>query len=359
MIELRFRGLILLLCVGFHLSYIPGPSLQPLQHITLPVIVENTLDELHLDQVGATVWGAIFPSDLNDALAVAISEGASGFTGGVAAKLIAAIDGNKQSKDSTFTDGGASGIFFATRGGLRALGEFIGGSSVLITIGSLAIATLISELVKLRGRAISEQQTRVGNGPTMLQLMRFRNPNMKLLMQFQNQTREDDAASDSRLKDVKFFQRRRSTRPVPQIPKPPSVVEPASSPILGKSTPREIISDIVKWLVYDVTVPNVAYVPLEMSANLGALAGIAAQIVKETEDKSNVRLSLPIAQEEDNAYLRLSRAAFEGAVQFLTYEVTRQWLLAIAPDPERFLKSFSSLEDFDVMNLILGSMHVP
>jgi hypothetical protein len=312
-------------------AFIPAPSLQPLQYIQIPVI-----GQILWEQLGTTVWDSVFPEDLDDAVAISISEGASGFVGGVALKLASLIDGNKDSKDSTLTNGGATGIFFATRGGLRALGEFIGASTILVSLGTLLVATILSEVVKLRGRAVNQQQTRVGDGPTMMALMKFRNPSMKTLMQFKE--------NESKFKNVKFMPRpdrqfgERRNRIGNEIP------ITSEAPMLGKSSPIEIISDMVKWFSYAILAPDVAYVPWEVSANCGALAGIISQLVKEGENKDKIRLSLPILEDEDSVYARLPRAAFEGAVQFLTYEVTRQWLLAVAPNPERFLHAFDEIQ---------------
>lgn len=310
-------------------SLVPAPvAIQPLQYIQAPIIFEYIKENFN-----EIVWDAVLPSSLNDALAIGISEGASGFIGGVAVKFASLIDGNKQDKDSTLTNGGASGIFFATRGALRALAEILGGSTILVNVGSLILATIISEVVKLRGRTISQQQTRVGDGPTMLELMRFRDPKMQTLMNFRE--------TEKKFKDVKRFPTRKlPPKPMPRASKMPVISElPINTkiPVLSK---REIASDVVKWLVYDISVPNVAYVPIDVTANLGALAGITSQLIKETGKKK--RLSLPIV-EEDIPLARVSRAAFEGAVQFVTYEFTRQWLLTVAPDPDRFLKAFETV----------------
>ena len=312
------------------LAYVPGPLPPPLQYVGAGAVVEVLWEETK-----GRVLGALFPESLNDAVAVAVSEGASGFLGGAAAKFVALVDGNKDSKDSTLTDAGASGVFFATRGALRSLAEFVGGSSTFALIASLLLATVFSELVKLRSRAISQQQTRVGNGPTMYELMKFRNPNMKTLMRFREK--------EVKFKDVKNFPRRNVALESMRYrtPKPEEVKLPIKPPMLGKSSPKEIISDVIKWVVYDAFEPNVAYVPFEVTLNCGALAGIVSQLVKE-ERNDNKRLSLPITEEE-SVFLRISRAAFEGAVQFLTYEISRQWLLGNVPNPDRLLHSFENI----------------
>ena len=318
-------------------AYVPGPMPPPLQYVDAGAVVEVLWQETK-----EKVLGALFPESLNDAVAVAISEGASGFLGGAAGKFVALVDGNRDSKDTTLTNAGASGVFFATRGALRSLAEIVGGSSTFALIASLLLATIFSELVKLRSRAISQQQTRVGDGPTMYELMKFRNPNMKTLMRFREK--------EVKFKDVKNFPRRNVAQESMKYRsiKPEEVKMSGKPPMLGKSSPKEIFSDVIKWVVYDAFEPNIAYVPFEVTLNCGALAGIVSQLVKE-EGGGSKRLSLPI-KEEESVFLRISRAAFEGAIQFLTYEISRQWLLGNVPNPDRLLHSF---EKFDIFSEVL------
>lgn len=309
------------------IAYIPAPSPPMLQYITLPAVLE-VLQE----NIGHTIWNAVFPESLNDAIAIGISEGASGFTGGLAAKLVSLVDGNRESKDSTLTNAGSAGIFFAIRGIIRSVAEVLGGSTILITVASLTLATTISELVKLRGRAIGEQQKRVGNGPTMFDLMQFRNPKMQTLMNF----RENEGKEPKLRGKIGKIMRRRPSDQRTEFP----IIKKRELLLLGKTSPNEILSDFVKWFVYVISIPNAAYVSIEITANIGALAGICSQLIKENDLRTPKRLTLPII--EDEAPLaRVSRAAFEGAVQFVTYEITRQWLLTVAPNPDRFLQAFN------------------
>lgn len=58
-----------------------APSLYPLQYIT-PQVIGDTI----LRSGQEAVWSALLPIDQQDAVAIFISEGVSGFLGGVAAK---------------------------------------------------------------------------------------------------------------------------------------------------------------------------------------------------------------------------------------------------------------------------------
>jgi hypothetical protein len=272
------------------------PTTQPLQYITAPVAAQYLLES-----TTSTIWEAVFPETMDDALAVAISEGASGFLGGIAGKTMSIVDGNQNNRDNALTSAGASGAFFAVRGGVRVLADLIGMSTPLVDLSALIVATVLSELIKLRGRYISDQQTRVGNGPTMLELMRFRNPSMKDLMQFQRYEKTGE-------------------------------LSPRRKRVMGKVTREELLADIAKWVTYDVVVPGAAYVPWDSTASSGALAGIVAQLFRESDRAKGL---------QDNVAMRLGRSSIEGAVQFLTYEVSRQYLLSVVPDPERFLTHFS------------------
>jgi hypothetical protein len=341
----------------------------PLQYVDFPLVLE-----VLRQQAQNKILGSLFPQDLNDAFAVALSEGASGFVGGAAAKAASYIDGNTNSKDTTLTNAGASGVFFAIRGGLRSVFELVGTSSLVFTLTSSFLAFTISEIVKLRGRAISQQQTRVGDGPTMLELMRYRDPSMKALMNFRESEKQMNSISEllqpppkkeskgmnmqtlmkfreveKNINNVKRFPRRNvaveSRASLKQKPPSMPIISefPINAPMLATSTPRELLSDVMKWFVYTSIIPDVAYVPLVITLNCGALAGIVSQLVKE-DRQTQQRLTLPIPESEDTAILRVSRAAFEGATQFFTYEVTRQWLLGNIPNPDRLLHTFNDFE---------------
>jgi predicted CDP-diglyceride synthetase/phosphatidate cytidylyltransferase len=61
------------------------PSLSPLRYIT-----PGVLGQYVLERAQATVWSGLLPVDQQDAVAIFISEGVSGFVGGIASKGTAA-----------------------------------------------------------------------------------------------------------------------------------------------------------------------------------------------------------------------------------------------------------------------------
>ena len=92
---------LLLLFVQRTDCYVVAPIVSPLQYITLPVIGDYIKD--YVENFFVT---AIVPFDTQDAIAIFISEGVSGALGGVASKAVSLIDGNKNNRESGFTNAG-------------------------------------------------------------------------------------------------------------------------------------------------------------------------------------------------------------------------------------------------------------
>jgi len=324
-----------------------APSLYPLQYVDI-----TTISSILLQESGKKFFEAIVPVDISDAVAVALSEGASGFLGGVAAKLVSLLDNNKENEDNIVTNSVSSSSFFAVRGGLRALAELVGMSSILINIGALILATLISEIIKLRSRDIANQQTRVGDGPTMFELMKARDPSTYDLMKFRNYEKENNNNKKKKITEKKEANKPFIFQPKiePGITKPERVenLEKGKQKIISKYVPSDIASDVAKWITFDSLVPNVAYVPLDTSFTLGSVSGIVAQIIKESnlmKDNDNKKMNNSKLTKLDNILVRSAKSALEGGVQFWTYEVTRQYLLVNAADPEKYLTGFKGLAD--------------
>lgn len=268
-------------------SFIPpySPSLQPLRNIDLA-----TIGEFILNSAESKVLGSIIPSDLNDAVAIVFSESVSGFAGGLAFAAIALIDGNPSFNESVIEVASSSGAFFATRGIVSTIGEIVGMSTPLLDILIIITPILVSELFKIRDQSIRAIQTRVGKGPKMFDLMKFQRPSMKLIMDFKG--KEDMRESrESKKKSI---------------------------------SPTEIQADISKWVTFSILTPDSSLVPLESAAAVGALSGLAAQLWREM-DKSEIISLQKYAMDYVN---RIFRASFEGSVQFLIYEFTRQIMMS-------------------------------
>lgn len=317
----------------------PAPSLYPLQYIDI-----STIGSVLLEVSGKKFIEAVVPVDLSDAIAVALSEGASGFLGGVAAKSISLLDNNKENEDNFVTNSVSSSSFFAVRGGLRALAELVGMSSILINILALILATLISEVIKLRSRDIANQQTRVGDGPTMFELMKARDPSTYDLMKFRNYEKENKT-NNNKEKKVKPFIFKPKIEPGITKPENVETLEKGKQKIISKYVPTEIASDVAKWVTFDSLVPNVAYVPLDTSFTLGSIAGVVSQIIKESNlmKKEDTKMTNSKLTKLDNILVRTAKSSLEGGVQFWTYEVTRQFLLVKVEDPEKYLTGFKGL----------------
>jgi len=89
-------------------------------------------------------------------------------------------------------------------------------------------------------------------------------------------------------------------------------------------SPTEIQADISKWVTFSILTPDSSLVPLESAAAVGALSGLAAQLWREM-DKSEIISLQKYAMDYVN---RIFRASFEGSVQFLIYEFTRQIMMS-------------------------------
>ena len=126
-------------------------------------------------------------------------------------------------------------------GAVRSLAQISGLSPIAINLLALLAATLVSEGLKLRSRSILPQRKKVsgGNGPTMYDLMKFRNPSMFDLMKFRNNG------------DLPLNQ--------------------ARMPMVGKVTANELRADVVKWLiVYSLLPSNTNLVELDDAVAIGA-----------------------------------------------------------------------------------------
>ena len=84
-----------------------------------------------------------------------------------------------------------SGAYFGVAGALRSLAQIAGLSNVLVNLIALSSGALLSEFIKIRRRSIEPMRTRVGNGPTMYELMKFKQPNMNDLMKFRQNNNLD------------------------------------------------------------------------------------------------------------------------------------------------------------------------
>eukprot|EP01041_Mallomonas_annulata_P005721 gene5721-11554_t len=264
------------------LSYSMTPSLQPLHYIDIPALGEFLLKETE-----NSLLGLIIPQSLTDAASSIVSSGLSGFIAGLAVTVISVADGNTNLNETTVIFAGTSGFYFATKNSVSVIGEIIGMSTPVVDVLTIVLPILVSELFKLRAQAISEQQTRVGQGPTMYQLMKFANPPMKSIMKFREQ--EDD---------------RQKMR----------------QPMLAKITPTELVSDITKWLSYSGISSIIAEEPIRTSAEAGAIAGVISQIIKDRDDIALI----DDPERVPKSMLRLLRSVLEGSMQFVVYECSRK-----------------------------------
>lgn len=226
-----------LISVYFNVSdgYVVAPVVglvAPLNDITLPVFINYFEDLLKT---------AVLPFDTQDAIAIFISEGVSGALGGLAAKAVMVIDGNKNNRESGFTNAEVSGAYFGVTGAIRSLAQVSGLSPIAINLLALFLATVISEGIKFRSRSIVPQRKKASdNGPSMYDLMKFKNPSMFDLMKF------------------------RGNNALPTSPRMPMVG--------GKFTVNELRSDIVRWLiVYSLLPSNTQLVELDDAVAIGAV----------------------------------------------------------------------------------------
>ena len=101
---MRLLGILIIIYLPIYIAYNLTPSSNPLQYIQFPVIIDwLTESSKQLIQNG------LLPVDGTDAVAIFISEGVSGALGGVAAKGISIIDGNKLNKEKFISSAEVSG----------------------------------------------------------------------------------------------------------------------------------------------------------------------------------------------------------------------------------------------------------
>jgi hypothetical protein len=207
---------------------------------------------------------------------------------------------------------------------------------------------LISEIIKLRSRDIANQQTRVGDGPTMFELMKARDPSTYDLMKFRNYEKVNNISNNNKKENkIKPFIFQPKIEPGITRPEKVEKLETGKQKIISKYVPTEIASDVAKWITFDSLVPNAAYVPLDTSFTLGSVAGIVAQIIKESnlmKDNKNMNNNSKLLK-LDNVLIRSAKSALEGGVQFWTYEVTRQAFLINVADPDKYLIGFKGLAE--------------
>lgn len=180
---------ILWMSPGVQSLVVVPPSLQPLQYINFESLGAYAMSQLGgiQDKGAQIVLGALLPVNQEDALAIFVSEGVSGSLGGLAGKVVALIDGNKNNrKDSLAVNAGTYGAYFGVAGAVRSLASIGGFSDLAVSLSAFALATIVSELIKFRSTSIMNQRTRVNDGPSMYELMKFNQPTMRDLMVFQS-----------------------------------------------------------------------------------------------------------------------------------------------------------------------------
>ena len=94
-------------------------------------------------------------------------------------------------------------------------------------------------------------------------------------------------------------------------------------------TTTEVLADVTKWITYDVTFASLPET-FNAAVGCGALAGITSQLFREFGQGGFN--SPTIVGIRELPLVRILRAAVEGAVQFLTYEASRQYLFPYIPD---------------------------
>eukprot|EP01031_Cornospumella_fuschlensis_P034964 gene34964-42341_t len=316
------------------------PSLAPLKYIT-PDNVINYITE----NFESNVWSSLLPVDQQDALAIFISEGVSGFLGGVALKGVSLIDGNRNNRESSLANAETSGLYFGSTAAIRSLAQLAGLSSITVNLVAVSLAALFSEVLKIRRRSISPLRTRVGSGPTMYELMKFKNPSMLDLMKF---AKDEQTEITPRMK------------------------------MMGPITETEIVADLAKWIVFSLFVPRTPMAHLEDAVTIGTIAGFFSQVVREKKDAElsdqialtskqrkmtsnkgmlSTRIvdgrtrssfsppfsflppmppmppmpSMPSPPPKDYTLLRFARSCLESAVQLLTYEAARRYVMEVSP----------------------------
>lgn len=339
------------------------------QYIPPPIVSRDILEN-----VENTLWGLLLPIDQQDAVAIFISEGVSGFLGGAAGKVVSYIDGNKNNRQSSIANAESSGAYFGTAAAIRSLASLAGFSSIFVNLFALTTAAMASEIVKVRDSNIVTQRTRVGNGPTMYDLMKFKDPSMLDLMKF---AKNEDIPLSPRMK------------------------------MMGEVTRTEITADLVKYFCIYSIFPKDRLVKLEDAVIIGSVAGIISQLVREQKDReiddeirannrlrnrlkvSNGKVSsaasdmpmsmfpflapiigmlkrsqtsspsssiidtsttneVAIKLRPDYGIARFARAALETATQLLTYEAARRYVMEAAP---YFQQGIPPLDDLNSLLL--------
>jgi len=313
----KWRLLLLLLSCGSSVTnaYIPEmippeiPSLYPLQYITPPAVFQYTVE---------AAISSLVPRDSNEALAIFVSEGTGGFFGGIASRAISRIDGNKFKKTSELLSGAGAGTYLGVAGAVRSLAYAAGASQLAVSLSALLTSVVIGSIIRLRAELIEKQQTATQSSPKvkMYDLMRFRNPTMK---------------------DLMFFRETGTT---------PMFGESRREPGASGMTLTEATADATQFTLLSLLVPNGSgsVISLEESVIIGAVAGLAAQAVREGRDReteearrrvSRARrregLGGGVRDRPDYLLLRLARAAVEGAAQLLTYQAARDYVREVSP----------------------------
>ena len=298
------------------LSYIPEmippeiPSLYPLQYIT-----PSAVFQFYLEVANRAVISAVIPYDSNDALAIFISEGVGGFFGGFAQRFISRIDGNKNKEGSELVSAGASGAYFGVAGAVRSLAYASGLSQLAVSLLALVSSFSVSEFIKIRSKSIEAQRTRTfSSSITMYDLMKFREPSLRDLMIF---------------------------RDTGKLPSPRMPMMDGS-----KTTQVEVQADATQYTMLSILVPNGrssngpsgSTLRLEESVLIGAVCGLAGQLVRESRDREMESLRVAAGQRGragkargDFVLTRLARSAVEGAAQLLTYQAARDYVREISP----------------------------
>ena len=175
---------------------------------------------------------------------------------------------------------------------------------------ALSFGAILSELVKARSRSIEPMKKKVGDGPTMYDLMKFKDPSMSDLMKF---SRTEFVNKDPRM------------------------------PMMGDLTQTEIRADLIKWFIISLSLSSTVIPSLEDCVSIGAVAGLLSQVVRERSDneveKARRKINRSIPSETKNferdrkdfLILRFARSSLETAVQLLTYEASREYVQHVAP----------------------------
>jgi hypothetical protein len=187
-----------------------------------------------------------------------------------------------------------------------------------VSLSALLTSVVIGSIIRLRAESIEKQQTATQSSPKvkMYDLMRFRDPTMK---------------------DLMFFRETGTT---------PMFGESRREPGASGMTLTEATADATQFTLLSLLVPNGAgsVISLEESAIIGAVAGLAAQAVREGRDRETEEARRRVSRARrreglgggardrpDYLLLRLARAAVEGAAQLLTYQAARDYVREVSP----------------------------